>query len=450
MKLHSYIRDNELLYSLFWKVANRLPGAWVYPREYYDVYNLLSSYDGGENIDSHLQNRLAGILRTALRSVPYYRELKIGVKPEDITAATAKQALMEFPYLEKCTVMENPEAFISDRYKINKLMIDTSGGSTGEGVKIYTNARQKFIELAFNFYEWEKAGWKPTSRVVRMGADAVRKNNENPFSRKGDKLLISPFYLKEELLPAIYDRITAYKTEYFHSYPSCIFQLTRYLYENRLHIPSIKGVFLYSEEVTPAMIDVIKEVFKDVPVLINYGLSERSNFAWSNYHNGELTYRLVPVYGWSENRYDPNGYPEIVGTTYWNDIMPFIRYRTQDYGLIENGTIRKIEGRAQSFLITRDGRKVPGTPIDIDKQYWEHVDSLHIVQNELGQLEFHIVPRSKFSSDIENKILMSSRKKWGDLFDINTVLTESKFQTASGKQMMIVSKLINRFDVNSE
>jgi phenylacetate-CoA ligase len=441
MKLYSYIRDNKSLYSLSWKIANRLPDSWVFPREYYDVIKLLSAHDRGEDIDCHRRVRLAGILRTALQSVPYYRALEIGITPGDVTGETAEQALMEFPYLEKRAVMENPEAFISDRYIKDKLLIDTSGGSTGQGRKIYTTARQKFIELAFSHYEWKKCGWRPASRVIRMGSNAIKKKIEHPFSRLGDTLLISPYHVNKEWFSETYKKITEFKTEYFHTYPSCFFQLTQYLRENNLTIPTVKGILLYSEEIPHSWISIIKEVFNDAPILMNYGLSERTNFAWGAYQNSQITYKLVPVYGYSENRFDSFGYPEIIGTTYWNDVMPLIRYRTQDYGLIKDGYIECLQGRAQSFLITRDNQEIPGISIDLKKVHWNFIDKFQIVQNEIGKIELHIIPNKAFNNDIRQNILEDQNSKWGDYFDVQIILSETTYQTQRAKQPMIINNV---------
>jgi phenylacetate-CoA ligase len=442
MKLNSYIKNNKILYSWFWKITNRLPKLLGYPRYYSEVYDLLSAYDQKEDLNSILNQHLADILRIALKNVLYYRDLNLGIKPNDITNETALIALSEFPYLEKKNVMDNPRAFISDNYKMTKLMIDTTGGSTGQGIKIFTTARQKFIEIAFSFYEWEKYGWHPTSRVVRMGTDAKKSMSEDPFLKIGDRLLVSPYHINKKWLPVIYRRIRDFKVEYFHSYPSCMFQLTQYMRQNCLKLHSVKGIFLYSEEVPPSWVEIFREVFTGVPILIHYGLSERTNFAWGTYKNGQISYNLLPVYGYSENRFDSDGYPEIVGTTYWNDVMPFIRYRTQDYGLIKDGKIKKIDGRFQSFLITRDGRKVPGISIDLDKIFWEYVDTFQIIQNECGKIEFSIVPKTTFNGEIGDKILEHMGKKWGDLFDIQIILSEKTYQTKSAKQPMIINNIL--------
>ena len=447
MSFQAFIKNNKILYSAFWKISNRLPRSLVYPKEYFDVYGILDIHDSGKNVWPKVSPQLADILKTAISSVPYYRNLGLGIKPEDIIPDVAIEVLNKFPLLDKRTVMENPDAFVSEKYKIDNLLIDTSGGSTGQGIKLYTTARQKFIEIAFSYHEWEKYGWRPTSRFVRMGTDGKKKEHEDPFSFLGDKLLISPYHLNDKWMPIVFKRIVDFKAEYFSAYPSCFIQLARYLKENKLCIPTVKGVFLYSESIPPAWAEIIFEVFPEIPILMHYGMSERSNFAWGRYSEGQVEYHLVPVYGWSENYINEDGNHEIVGTSYWNDVMPLIRYKTQDFGLIEHGVIKKLDGRSQDFLITREGMKIPGMSIVIDKFTWDYVDIFQIVQNEIGKVEFHIVPRPGYSPEIENRIIQSQEKKWGGFFDVKIILEDKIERTRGAKQRLIVNNIYHeKFD----
>ena len=87
-------------------------------------------------------------------------------------------------------------------------------------------------------------------------------------------------------------------------------------------------------------------------------------------------YRLNPLYGYFENRC-VEGQFEIVGTSFWNDVMPLIRYCTKDFGFIgKNGELEKIDGRAQEFLIDKLGSRIPGLSIVIDEPTWNFVNTI--------------------------------------------------------------------------
>ena len=123
--------------------------------------------------------------------------------------------------------------------------------------------------------------------------------------------------------------------------------------------------------------------------------------------------------------------------------MPLIRYRTQDYGMIEDGVIKSLDGRSQEFLITRDGHQIPGLSISIDKFTWDYVDIFQVVQNEVGKIEFHIQPKKNFGDEIKKKIMHAQQEKWGGFFDIDLFVCPHIQKTSSGKTRLIVNNIEN-------
>ena len=122
-----------------------------------------------------------------------------------------------------------------------------------------------------------------------------------------------------------------------------------------------------------------------------------------------------------------------MGTSYWNDVMPLIRYRTQDYGEISDGIMLELEGREQEFLTSKSGVRIPGISIMIDDFTFDYVEVFQVVQKERGKVEFHIKPRPQYSEDIGQRILVSQQAKWGDYFDLELVVTDRIERTVSGK-----------------
>ena len=114
---------------------------------------------------------------------------------------------------------------------------------------------------------------------------------------------------------------------------------------------------------------------------ISYGLTERTNLAFASYRQGAIgPYRFDQLYAVNENRIR-GGRAEIVGTSLWNDLMPLIRYCSDDFGAIDAaGNCALIEGRAQEFLFARDGNRIPGLSIVIDEATWDFVRLYQIRQ----------------------------------------------------------------------
>jgi len=428
--------------SVLAKVEARLPRKLVYPRVYHRVYALQAMRAKGEDVQPYLRRRLAELLQDALQCVPYYMDLNLGIDPRTINPANAFDVLKQFPFISKRDIMASPIRLVSRKYRVRKLKMGTSGGSTGEGIKIYRNTTQQLIERCFFDYTWHtRTGWKRSSRMVRIGCGGIRTANEHPCSRYANRLLISPYHMSARWIAEIFLEVERFEPEYFHSYPSSFEYLLSYMRAAGLRLAGIKGIFLASERITRSCLEAIREVFPGVPVVFHYGLSERTNLAWGLYAGGHISYVCDDVYGFSENTTDEYGRHEIAGTSYWNDVMPLVRYRTQDYGLIEDSVIKELDGREQEFLVTKNGDRIPGFTICIDMFTWDFVETFQVVQNEKGKLEFHVVPRQALSDTDTQRIALAQDARWGRLFDIRIVLKDKIDRTNAGKQRLVVSNL---------
>lgn len=427
--------------SAIFKIINIIPRNLYYCNEYRQIKKLLNNKTGvTEDLKREL---LVKQLKNAIENVPYYRELNINISSNEINKKNVYEVINLFPYLDKKIIMEYPEKFISDKFKINskKLLKRTSGGSTGNGIKVYRTLKELMIERAFYDNEWEKYGYKASSKMVRMGCDGIKNTNEDPFTKKGNKLFISPYHLNNKWINEIYNKILDHKVEYFHVYPSNIEYLARYMKIENKRISTTKAIFLASERVSEDLLNLLNDVFPNVYISFSYGLTERTNLAWGEYNGKKIKYRIEDLYGYHENFITKDKRYEIVGTSYWNLTMPFIRYRTQDFGKIDNGYIESLDGRNQEFLVTKQNNKIPGFTISIDKFVWDYVEFFQVIQNEVGKVEFHIVPKINYDSTIKQKILTSQEKKWGEFFDMEIIEKKEIFRTGAGKYRLVINNI---------
>lgn len=434
-----------LLSRYYPKVLNLIPSRLLYHPDYFEVIRLHRLAETGQYtlVKAIIVQRLASILRDTLVNVPYYRE-SVKVHVEDISTSTAFEVLRAFPFLNREEIMLDQDRFLNERYKMQKLIYKTTAGSTGQGLGFWLDRRESQIEQAFFDYEWGKLGYVPyRSKIVRIATEARARENEIPWSQIGNRLLISPYHLNERWLPQIYSQISDFKPDFFHAYPSCLESVARFMKHNGLPKTRAKGLFLASEALTETQYKLFKQTF-DAPIKAHYGLSERTNLAFTQEKDNRkgFFYKVNSIYSHSENLPDEYNNQEIVGTSFWNHVTPLIRYRTQDFGQIEkDGTIQQLDGRNQEFLFTRTGEKIPGFSIDIDDFTWDYVNVYQVLQDRVGAIVLRIVPRSNFNQDVKRKLLEKQTERWGEFFDISVELVESIPRTKSGKHRLIVSNL---------
>jgi phenylacetate-CoA ligase len=414
-----------------------LPARLLYHPDYFRLRALLAG--DAAAIDALARRRLRRILVHALAHVPHYRDT-VRLAVAEAAHEPLADVLAAFPYLTKDEVMANQRAFLDSRLDPRRLLYATSGGSSGQGIGMWRSKRLADIEKAFFAHEWGRFGFSfDKSRILRIGADARRLAHEPPVREVGNRLMLSPYHVGPAHRAAIRAALDRFRPEYVHAYPSSAAALAELLDRGDLEC-RVRAVLLASEPVTPAQLAALRRLF-DCPVSLNYGLSERTNLAFATCTGTENpAYRFQPLYGWSENRRD-GARAEIVGTSLWNDVMPLIRYRTGDYGVIDaDGRCTAIDGRAQEFLIDRAGNRIPGLAIVIDEATWDFVRLYQVRQRRPGQIVLAVVGRHGPLDAAQRAFLLDAqRRRWGDRFDIS-LQEESDIPLApNGKRKLVVS-----------
>lgn len=447
-RLKSRIKDNTILSPICHRIYSMLPLFIVMPKIYLKVIKLLREVEKNDKTADIVQRELlVEALRNALSNVPYYKKT-VNIGPYDTNVSNVLEALKEFPFLEKDEIMDHPEDFISENVDRTRLHYSTSGGSTGRGIGVWRTWEEGKVEKAFFDYMWSKYEYNRRSKILRIGCDAAVPLNQFPCQVKGQSLLVSPHHLNKKWLPQIIKRIQKFRPDFIHAYPSCVEILAGYLKQTGESI-KIKGVFLASEEVMPAQIELCKEVFA-VPVCFHYGAVEQVLLGYGCYDGEKVSYHFHPLYGIVENYQDENANYELVGTGLWNYAMPLIRYRTQDYGKISEEqvkceicgktwpTVSQLDGRKQDYLVAKDGSLYPGFSVIIDKFIWDYVTTFQIVQSRPGEIELHIVPRKNFTEEAKRKILDAQNRRLSDWFNVKLVKVDEILHTHGGKRRLVI------------
>lgn len=416
-----------------------VPARYLYHADYFRVLQLLAGSQAA--IAAEAQRRLRHVLGVALAWVPFYQRT-VRLSAAELANEPVRQLLERFPYLEKAQVMDCQRDFLDRRLDPRKLHYATSEGSSGQGIGVWRTKRLADIEKAFYTHEWGKLGFTfDKARYLRMGSDARRLAHEAPARVSGNRLLLSPCHLSAPHKGAIVAALNRFRPQFVHAYPSAAAALAELIDAGDLDFQA-KAVLLASEPVTPHQVSAIARLFR-CPVSSSYGLTERTNLAFAGCADGASgPFRFEPLYGVTENRCH-DGRTEIVGTSCWNAVMPLIRYRTDDFGQVdEHGVCAAIEGRAQEFLIDRSGRRISGLLIGLEGAAWDHVRLYQIRQRRRGELTVAVVARHAALSAAENAaLLFDLRKRWGGFFDIGLAEVADIALAANGKRRLVVSEL---------
>ncbi|HTU66040.1 MAG TPA: hypothetical protein VMF52_08830 [Steroidobacteraceae bacterium] len=239
-------------------------------------------------------------------------------------------------------------------------------------------------------------------------------------------------------------------------YPSALEALCGLLVESgrRLEVPA---VLTSSEVLKPAAWALAREVL-GCRIADYYGQSERIAFA---YAFAPREYRFLPGYSHVEFvRHDSPLLPEgsnellyeIVGTSFWNSLMPLVRYRTGDLVRLPAAwgqreleelalgmrTFGGILGRQQEVIVCPEGVRLTG--LDAIPNEVERVLRIQVVQETLTSARVRVVPARGFGETDAAKLLANARAKVPAGLDITIEVAHWLERTPRGKTPLIIHR----------
>ena len=443
----------DFLLKRYYRYRPWLPARLLYHADYFRVRALLAG--DARKLGAAAAERLRHVLSTAVAHVPFYRRT-VRLSAAQLAGEAPLDLLRCFPPIDKAQVMACQRDFLDERFDPRQLHYATSGGSSGQGIGMWRSKRLADIEKAFFAHEWAQFGFNAhRSRTLRIGADARRAVHEGPARVVGNRLMLSPYHLTARHRAAIVDAIARFRPQYVHAYPSSAAALAELVEAGRQRLRlGVRAVLLASEPATRQQLAAIAGLF-GCPISINYGLTERTGLAFATHWRGVTgPYRFEPLYAVHENLAGAgaNGADqsheishEIVGTSLWNDLMPLIRYRSGDFGALDDGGFcQAIAGRAQEFLVSRDGNRIPGLSIVIDEATWDFVRLYQVRQRAPGEITLCVVARAGRLSAAQRQFVLDAQlRRWGGWFDIGIEEADDIPLAANGQRQLVVNDIAN-------
>jgi phenylacetate-CoA ligase len=309
-----------------------------------------------DDIEAFQRARLARILADAREHVPYYRD--VGVADSRLAAQ---------PLLTRETLREHRSALVSETAARRRRVRERSSGTTGQQLEFMLPrllAHALNYALLYRFYGW--AGVRLGDRRVTLGGRRLAANPPYWFyNRAENQLLLSVAHLSEHTVDDYVARIRAFKPVFIAAHPSAAAFVAARMRRRRLTL-SMRAVFTTGETLDSAQREAIQRAFA-CEVFESYGLTESVVAAFEcEEHQG--LHEAVEL-GITELLPHSPQLRSVVGTSLWNDVMPFIRYETGD--LIEPADdarcacgrglplrFRRVVGRDDDVLSAPDGRTI--------------------------------------------------------------------------------------------
>jgi phenylacetate-CoA ligase len=425
------------------KIAYKvIPFKYRYGKKYNEFKLLIDqskkwSYD--ESINYQLI-KTKELLNYCKDNVPYYTNL---FKTHGFdTNIKDLSELKNLPFLTKDIIIENFENLISKNFYKKSYKMYTSG-TTGKRLTLLGTDDLFKIECAFIENSYLDHG----AKLYSDHSIWIRRYSPN----EGDPIFfndyelnrsyMSAFHLNDDTIFSYVEYINKTKAKILVSYPSTIYYLSILCLKYNLKLPYVKHIHGASEVCLPQWNQTIIEAF-GTPIRMHYGQVEKVSFA----HQDMLddNYKENLLYGFTE--IDKNNI--IVGTGFYNEVMPLIRYRTNDIIEVNDGvnldgafpkTIKNILGRNGDMLLTDKNSYVPAVNFYSFMSKFEEVDLFQIVQKkETKEVNFYIVPNFRFTNNTEIELNNEMVNRLGNV-KINIIKKNSLDRDKNSSKLKTVS-----------
>lgn len=411
--------------------------------------------------------KLQKLLNHAYLNIPYYHKL-FTTKKITTSNINSFEDFSKIPCLTKQIIRENIDEMLNPKVKIANLIKQTTSGSTGEPVIIFSDnyAQNVHTVTGWRFREW--AGHKIGDKYAQIWGGAAfnkKKNTIISFIKLKIRKILDNLFdpierlnandtISDSAMEDFYLRIKKNKIQHLVGYTSSIFFFAQFVKEHHNGEIKFSSVRTIAEMLHDYQRDLIENIF-NCKVFDTYGNRENGLIAAEcSSHNG---YHVS-----SENLFieilDETGNPvplgdngEIAITDLNNYSMPLIRYLTGDIGKFSSKScscgrglvlIEKIEGRKIDTIILSDGSLLSGHVFTrLLRIYSDEIEKYQFIQRKKGEADLLL----KLSRSSNNEKFQMFQNNLSDFLnkrlEINYIIVNEIPLHKSGKHKYIISEI---------
>ncbi|MFC2142068.1 phenylacetate--CoA ligase family protein [Acidobacteriota bacterium] len=359
--------------------------------------------------------------------------------------------------LDKQTIIKHYDEFLPSNIRRRFLFKGTTSGTTGTRLSLCMNRDVIEREHAFVDRQYSWAGLARGGRIATFTGDLIVpvEQKKPPFwriDRYSNELFLSNYHMSDHSLEYYLKRIKTFAPTLICAYPSTLFLIAKYIIKHKFDIRmnSLRGLIANSETLYPFQRKIIEKAF-GIQIYNLYGHFERvvkiATCEFGTYHvfpDYGIT-EFIPVAGSkSENTY------ELVGTGFINEVMPLVRYRTNDLVTLSDKEcqcgrnfvcVDSIMGRSNDVILNPEGRVIP--MIDSVFNDIEHVKMAQVRQKSLNNLEILVVVEPGFDKNDEDKIASNLALRVGTEMTFSVKRVNRIPSNPRGKFKLVVSEISN-------
>lgn len=402
-----------------------------------------------EQLAEYQDQMLRDMIHHCYHHVPYYHELfqQLKLAPEDFKT---RDDLQKLPILDKKTVKENFDKFLSRKHYNFLCNVGTTSGTTGMPSKFVRDYDAINFEHAVVWRHWQNAGDHGKKRVSLRGDIIVPASQDHPpfwrYNPANRELQMSSYHLSQKNSIHYIRKILAFQPQILYCGPSMGYVLAKYFKLNRINY-QFDAVFTSSESLDPEVRKTIEDTFQ-TKIYDWYGQAERVAAIGECGHG---TYHIQEDYAIVEllPSKDDNSM-ELVGTQLFNTVMPLLRYRTQDFVKMKPAgfdcpcgsafrSVDSILGRTYGYLLTPEGYHIAITahiPVGVD-----NVIETQFYQERQGEVILKVLTNGSFTESDRQRLVYNTQKHTSPHMKVIVKEVSSIPRGPNGKFVNIINKV---------
>ena len=394
---------------------------------------------------AYRDEQLQKIVKHCYETVPYYRNL-FDELHIDYRQIKTIEDLKLLPILDKQTIRDHYEEFFSESYDRSALVEQHTSGSTGTGFSFYQNREAHADVWAHVWRGNHNIGLRRDMWCAYFGGRSIvpPERKSGPCHRinyPGKQIMFSIYHMNDRSFAKWVRVLNRHQPPWIQGYPSALVPFAAYLERTGQQLAYTPEVItLSSENVSWEQEDYLHQIFGVYPMQ-NYAQSE----AVATFRQ-RLDHRIFVDEDFSAVEFipvDDSGLCRVVGTTFSNFAMPFLRYDTKDlatWHLTEEGReILTLDGRDEDDIRLRDG----GTIRRLSRVFQDQLNirEAQIVQKSLDLVQFRVVKSQNFTDADEQRLrngiagYLTNRIGW------EIVYTDQLRRNKNGKVKFIISEI---------
>lgn len=404
-------------------------------------------------------DRLRLILLHAARKVPHY-EVALGGREREIEADPVA-VLRTLPLLTRDTVADRFDALLSSDADRRQVFEQTSGGSTGEPVRLLQDSHYREVELAVSMLQASWTGWRfgqPEMWIWGSERDILTGNGDlrsRLASRLTGRRYVNAFQLTPKSMRECLRRLDRDPPRLIVAYAHTLDDLAAFALGEDIEVAPQQAIVSTASTLHPLMRERVERVF-GCRVFDQYGSREVGDIACEcDRHRGLHVIpwmNFVEIVNEDGEPVEPGREGRVIVTSLCNYSMPLIRYEVGDRARLvpdedppcpcgrQGPRLAEVVGRIGDTFKATDGSHVASGYFIHMLFFRDFIKRFQVVQTAPNRVVYRLIVRNTPSGGELEEIARDTRAVMGEACDVDFEFPDELPATLSGKYRYTISE----------